>query len=95
MAGIAIQDLNVLVETAVRAALAAQPAGGHRDPRDHGHLDERHFLRVDKYGGGAGWAEFSRQIRKAAAAANGRVRDAMDEIAKAGKDPDYDLIFSA
>ena len=71
------------------------PLGGqpdrdrHRGPR----LDERHFRRVDKFGGGTGWKEFSFQIRTAAGAAHSKVREGMDEIVKAGKDPTYDVIF--
>ena len=90
-----VQDLQLIVEAAVRAALAATPSGGQPDrDRDRGpRLDERHFRRVDKFGGGTGWKEFSFQIRTAAGAAHSKVREGMDEIVKAGKDPTYDVIF--
>ena len=92
MTAITVEDLNTLVKTAVEAAMAAK-SGGVKTDRDR-RLDERHFRRVDKYSGGAGWKEFAFQIRTSAGAADSRVRDVMDEIVKAGKTPDWDIIFA-
>ena len=88
MTAITVEDLK----TAVEAAMAAK-SGGVKTDRDR-RLDERHFRRVDKYSGGAGWKEFAFQIRTSAGAADSRVRDVMDEIVKAGKTPDWDIIFA-
>ena len=92
MAAMTVADLQLLVETAVRAALSARPESGQAD-RCH-RLDERHFRRVDKYGGGSGWKEFSFQFRTAVGAASSKVREVLDEILKAGKDPVWDGIFT-
>ena len=76
-----VADLQVLVDTAVKAALSAKAESGRADK---GHrLDERHFRRVDKYCGGPGWKEFAFQLRTSAGAASSRVREVMDEIVKA------------
>ncbi len=50
MAGITVQDLQILVETSVKVALAARPEGGQKEPydRDRGRLGERHFRRVER-----------------------------------------------
>ncbi len=84
----------MLIDAAVRAALAAARAYGGgaavREPRAS--LDERHFRRCDK---------FERhkldgvlfQFRTAVGSANPKIRKIMEEIAKVGKDNDWDLFF--
>jgi hypothetical protein len=96
---VSMAEIENLIGAAVRAAMAAG-VGGARDDTGGGargggggHLDERHFRRVEKLTG-PNWKEFAFQFKTAAGAANGKVRDVLDDIAKAGKDPDFDLIFN-
>ena len=86
-----MDDLKVLVEVAVKAALEAKGDGGGKDRGNR--LDERHFRRVDKYGGGPGWKDFAFQFRTAVGAASSKIRAILDDIIKSGKDPDWDAIF--
>ena len=96
MAALTAADVEVMINAAVRAALqaATQTGGGAGAGGDKGgHLDERHFRRVDKFNG-QNWKEFSFQFRTAVGAANSRVKRALEEVIRAGKDPDVQLIFS-
>ena len=82
------EDLAKLVEAAVQGALKGQKAVG-----GGGHLDERHFRRVDKFDGKGNWREFSFQFKTAVGMVNPRARELLDEIQKAGKSADMDAIF--
>ena len=98
MATLTQADVEIMIGAAVKAALAAAlSAGGGGSDKDKdkdkgGHLDERYFRRVDKFNG-QNWKEFSFQFRTAVGSAAGKVRTALDEILKAGKDPDVTLLF--
>ena len=98
MATLTQADVKTMIGAAVKAALAAAlSAGGGGGDKDKekdkgGHLDERYFRRVDKFNG-QNWKEFSFQFRTAVGSAVGKVRSALDEILKAGKDPDVTLLF--
>ena len=85
------EDIQLMIDSCIKAAFALKTEVG-KSERSH-RLDERHFRRVDKYSGGAGWKEFAFQIRTSAGAANSKVREAMDDIVKAGKEPDYDIVL--
>ena len=91
-------EIETLIGAAVRVALTASKegapggAGGGSGGGGGGRFDERHFRRVEKLAG-PNWKEFAFQFKTAVGAANGRVREALDDIVKAGKDPDYDLLF--
>jgi hypothetical protein len=87
------EDLQIIVETAVRAALSAKAENDGKGVEKSGRLDERYFRRMDKYNGGTGWKEFSFQFRTAAGAASDKIRVALDEIVKGGKDPGWNDIF--
>ena len=89
------EDLQLLVETAVKAALSAKAEAEGKGVDKRGRLDERYFRRTDKYNGGTGWKEFSFQFRTAAGAASDQIRMVLDEIIKGGKDPDWDMIFAS
>ena len=92
---VTMADVEALIAAAVRAALAEGGRGGGADGGGRGgggRLDERHYRRVEKLAG-PNWKEFAFQFKTATGAANGRVREVLDEIVKAGKEPDYDLIF--
>ena len=80
-----MEDLERIVATAVKAALAAK-TGTEKTKRS---LDEKHFRRVHKFSGGTGWKEFAFQFRTAMGTADEVVREILDEIIKAGKDPDW------
>ena len=89
-----MQEIEVLIGAAVRAALVAARAEGGgaavREPRAS--LDERHFRRCDKLSG-TNWKEFSFQFRTAVGSANPKIRKILELVAKAGKDDDWDLFF--
>ena len=87
-----LEDLTKIVEAAVRAALAAKGDGGVGQGGGGGRLDERHFRRMDKFSG-TNWKEFSFQFRTAAGSANGKAREALDDILKHGKSVDWEGIF--
>ena len=70
---------------------AVRGDGGGKDWANR--LDERHFRRVDKYGGGPGWKDFAFQFRTAVGAASSKIRAILDDIIKSGKDPGWDAIF--
>ena len=80
-----MEDFERIVATAVKAALAAK-TGTEKTKRS---LDEKHFRRVDKFSGGTGCKEFAFQFRTAMGTADEVVREILDEIIKAGKDPDW------
>ena len=80
-----MEDLERIVATAVKAALAAK-TGTEKTKRS---LDEKHFRRVDKFSSGTGWKELAFQFRTAMGTADEVVREILDEITKAGKDPDW------
>ena len=91
--------INASVVAAVQGALAAAgPAakgGGKGEEEKHGggRLDERYFRRVDKLEG-KNWKEFHFQFMSAIGAANSRVREAVQEVIKAGKELDCDIAFT-
>ena len=88
---VSMEALRAIVEASVQAALAGQRAatsGGGGSNR----LDERHFRRVDKLEG-SNWKEFAFQFKTAVGTLNPAMREHLDEIQKAGQDPDFDTIF--
>ena len=80
-----MEDLERIVAMAVKAALAAK-TGTEKTKRS---LDEKDFCRVDKFSSGTGWKEFAFQFRTAMGTADEVVREILNEIIKAGKDPDW------
>ena len=87
-----VEDLQKIIEATVKTLIAAQmPAGGKGGGRA-GSLDERYFRRVDKLGVG-NWKEFHFQFMTAVGAANDKIRGILDDIARAGKEPDWTEIF--
>ncbi len=58
------EDLNVIVQTAVQAALAGMRAGGGGGGEDRRRLHEKAFERVDNFSG-ANWKEWSFQFKVA------------------------------
>ena len=89
-----MQEVGMMIDAAVRAALAAAraDAGGPalREPRAS--LDERHFRRCDKLSG-TNWKEFSFQFKTAVGSASPKIRDVLEQVARSGKDNDWDLFF--
>ncbi len=92
-------EIETLIGASVRAALTASKeearggAGGGSGGGCGGRLDERHFRRVEKLTG-PNWKEFAFQFKTAVGAASGKVREALDDIVMAGKDPNINQIFS-
>lgn len=90
-----IQEIGMMIDAAVRAALSAAraEAGGPAAREPRASLDERHFRRCDKLSG-SNWKEFSFQFRTAAGSANPKIRKVLEMIPKIGKDNDWDLFFN-
>jgi hypothetical protein len=95
------EELSQLVRMTVESALAASRsvptgsgvgAGGGGGAR----LDERFFRRVEKFDGTGknNWREFSFQFKVAVGMCNPKARMYLEEIQKAGKDVNFDMIFS-
>ena len=60
-----------------------------------GHLDERHFRRVDKFvGDPTKWREWAFQFKTAVGALSPKARELLEEIQKFPKDPDWVEIFA-
>jgi hypothetical protein len=100
MLNVSMAEIELLISAAVKAAIAGAgvgaqggTGGGGGGGERGGRLDERHFRRVDKLSG-QNWKEFSFQFKTAMGAASSKVREILDDISKAGKDPDFDLIFN-
>ena len=80
-----------MIEAAIRGALAGHKAGGGV----HGHLDERHFRRMEKYNGEAGkFREWTFQLMTAVGGVNPGVRTVMDLVQRNQKEPDWDEVFA-
>jgi hypothetical protein len=96
---VSMADIETMIGAAVSAAIKASKAeggargGGGGGGEKGGRLDERHFRRVEKLTG-PNWKEFSFQFKTAVGAASGKVREALDDIVMAGKDPNINQIFS-
>jgi hypothetical protein len=88
------EDISRLVDVAVRSALAAQKSVPSTT-WEKGHLDERHFRRVDKFDGStkANWKEFSFQFKVAVGMASPKARAYLEDIQKAGKSMDFAEVF--
>jgi hypothetical protein len=81
------EDLAVLMEAAVKAAMAA--VDGSREKT--GRLDERHFRRVEKFDGAEGkWKEWSFLFKTQVGAANKVARNLLEEAQKM-KNEDLDI----
>ena len=90
MATLTAQDIQALIEAAVKGAIEGQ----QKVRRDGGSLDERHFRRVEKFDGKEGmWKEWGFQFKTQVGAASRYTRNKLDEIQKEGTDPDLDGIF--
>ena len=95
-----MNDLGIMIDAAVRAALQAARAEGapaapppaHAAHEGRTTLDERHFRRCDKLSG-TNWKEFSFQFKTAVGSASPKIRDVLEQVAKSGKDNDWDLFF--
>ena len=87
---VSMQEVTTMIEAAVKGALA------HAFKKDHsaGHLDERHFRRMDKFSGDPiKWREWAFQFKTSVGAVNNKTRDLLEEIQKSTKDPDWEEIF--
>ena len=93
----------MMIEAAVRGALTGQQTamreggsggGGGRDHGGVGHLDERHFRRMEKFDGSESkWKEWSFQLKTSLGAVNPKTRDLLEDIHRHAKDPDWDTLF--
>ena len=87
---VSMQEVTNMIEVAVKGALA------HASKKDFnaGHLDERHFRRIDKFSGDPiKWREWVFQFKTAVEAVNNKTRELLEEIHKVPKDPDWEEIF--
>jgi hypothetical protein len=87
---VSMAEVTSMIEAAVKGALA------HAARKDHsaGHLDERHFRRVDKFSGDPiKWREWAFQFKTAVGAVNNKTRELLEEIQKFPKDPNWEDIF--
>ena len=82
MAMLSAADIQAMIEATVRGALQGQAAAGPQQPpaREErgaghgGHLDERHFRRIDKFEGAESkWKEWSFQMKTAIGTINPKV----------------------
>ena len=90
MAVFSPEDIRTMIEAAVKGALQ----GSRENRQDAGRLDERFFRRVEKFDGAEGrWKEWSFQFKTQLGAASKLTKDRLDDIQKAGVDPDWDSIF--
>ena len=81
-----------MIEAAVRGALTAKASGGGGGG-GRGHLDERHFRRMDKFDGAESkWREWAFQFKTQVGSVNPGTRELLEEIQKHPKDPDWDDI---
>ena len=94
MAELTPEQINAIVETAVRAALHAAGHGAQPedDRRAHaGRIDERYFRRVEKYGGEEkGWKEWSFSFKAAVGMANPKVQKVLTECERHVEEPAWD-----
>ena len=83
MAMLSAADIQAMIEATVRGALQGQAAAGPQQPpaREErgaghgGHLDERHFRRIDKFEGAESkWKERSFQMKTVIGTINPKVR---------------------
>ncbi len=102
MAMLSAADIQAMIEAAVRGTLQGQaaavpqqqPAHEDRGTGQSGHLEERHFRRVDKFDGTESkWKEWSFQMKTALVTINPRVRGLLEEIQKDPKEVDWDLMI--
>ena len=102
MAMLSAADIQAMIEATVRGALQGQAAAGPQQPpaREEcgaghgGHLDERHFRRIDKFEGAESkWKEWSFQMKTAIGTINPKVRGLLEEIQKDPTEVDWDLMF--
>ena len=91
MAMLSAADIQAMIEAAVRGTLHGQaaavpqqpPAREDREAGQSGHLDERHFRRIDKFDGAESkWKERSFQMKTAISTINPKVRGLLVEIQK-------------
>ena len=76
---VSMSEVTNMIEAAVKGALA------HAARKDHsaGHLDERHFRRMDKFSGDPiKWREWAFQFKTAVGAVNNKTREFLEEIQK-------------
>ena len=92
-------DIQAMIEAAVRGTLQGQaaavpqqpPAREDRGAGHSGHLDERHFRRIDKFDGAdSKWNEWSFQMKAAIATINPKARGLLEEAQKDPKEVDWD-----
>ena len=100
MAMLTAADIQAMIEATVRGVMSGQAqAAPPPQPRDDrgdrvGHLDERHFRRIDKFDGvESKWKEWSFQMKTAIATVNPKVRALLEEVQKDPKNVDWDLMF--
>ena len=95
MATLTAADIQAMIEAAVRGALLGQHAAQREGSGGGaGHLDERHFRRMEKFEGAEGkWKEWSFQLKTQVGSVNLKTRELLDEIQRHPKDPDWDAIF--
>ena len=96
MSTLTLEQINAIVETAVRAALQVSADGGGGGGRHvgGGRLDERFFRRVDKYGGEEkGWREWSFAFKSAVGMANVKILKVIAEIEKCVDEPVWEDVL--
>ncbi len=95
-------DIQAMIKATGRGALQGQAAAGPQQPPARqergaghgGHLDERHFRRIDKFDGAESkWKEWSFQMKTAIGIINPKMRGLLAEIQKDPKEVDLDLMF--
>ena len=87
-----MQDVASMIEAAVKGALAAHAAKQSKDRP--GHLDERHFRRIDKFvGDPTKWREWAFQFKTAVGALSPKARELLEEIQKFPKDLEWVEVF--
>ena len=91
MATLTPQDIQQLIEAAVKGTIEGQ----QKVRRDGGSsLDERYFWRVDEFDGKEDtWKEWSFQFKTQVVAASKVATDRLDDIQRAGADPDWESLF--
>ena len=100
MAMLTAADIQAMIEATVRGVMSGQAqAAPPPQPRDDrgdrvGHLDERHFRRIDKFDGvESKWKEWSFQMKTTIGSINPKTRSLLEDIQKDGKDVEWDLIL--
>ncbi len=75
-------EIQPMIEAAIRGALAAQSGGGGGGG-SKGHLDERHFRRVEKFDGAESkWREWAFTFKTQVGSVNPTTRDYLEQIQK-------------